>query len=206
MPVLRRPFTDFLSLEAFVPGGALNNTDDPQPALLQASVTGMIMQGAKAGQLGAVISLDETDALKLSYTTTGTLHAGVYMYAQFYLSSSATSALGNVVFWQNFANVIVTPDVTAATDGQIAGVGLQTNTKGNYGWVQVAGRAGVKFKSSISKATPIAGDLVIVDQTPAALGDVPLDNATWTPLIGKSILGVAAAVPVGGAVSLVDLE
>lgn len=209
MPILRRPMTDFLSLESFVPGQGLNATDDAQPGLLQPQPAGAILQGVKQGQLGIVISLDEADALRLSYTTTGTLHAGVYMYCQFYLSSTAANAVGGVLFWQSFANVVVTPDVTLATQGQIAGIGLMINTKGNYGWVQVQGRAGVLMKSSITKATPAAGDLVIVDQgggTPTARGDVLADATNLTSVLAKSILGVAAATPVGATVILVDLE
>jgi len=98
--------------------------------------------------------------------------------------------------------------MTAATQGQIAGITLLTNTKGNYGWIQVGGTASVKFKSSLTAATPAAGDLVIVDQsatTSGALGDDPTQSGNPTYLILKSVLGVVETAPVASAIALVEL-
>ncbi len=165
------------------------------------------------GQLGAFMELTETQAAAMSTTpSTLTLHGGIYQYVQFFLTSTAANAVGQVVFWKTRASYIVTPD-TASTGansfGMVAGITLRIATKGNYGWIQIAGTANVKFKSSLTAATPAIGDLVIVDQsatTSGALGDVPTQSGNPTYVILKSVLGVAEiAAPAASTVSLVEL-
>ena len=109
------------------------------------------------------------------------------------------------MFWSDIPNFVATPDVTASTQGLVAGIGLQANTKGNYGFIQVAGLASVLFKATITKATPAIGDLVIVDQTPSDTGDILADATGLNSVTGKSIIGVAYDLPVGGAISRVLL-
>lgn len=158
------------------------------------------------GQLGAIIALSETEAGNRGKNVT--LHAGRYQYVQFKSGSTASNAAGQVVFYSSAADraaYIVTPDVTANTQGQIAGITLGSNTKGNYGWIQTAGVAGVKFKSSLTAATPAIGDLVIVDQAPSNLADDPTQSGNLTYLIAKSVLGVAQAAPVASTIVLVQL-
>src|SRR6266404_5780562 len=66
----------------------------------------------------------------------------------------------------------------------------------------------VKFKSSLTAATPAIGDLVIVDQsatTPGALADDPTQATGLTSTTMKSIIGVSEAAPVASATQLVQL-
>ncbi len=156
------------------------------------------------GQLGAYQMLSEAEAAKRGSVLT--LHCGIYQYVQFKSGSSASNAAGQIVFWSTRASYIVTPDATAPLTGEIAGITLNAVTKGNYGWIQVGGVANVKFKSSITAATPAIGDLVIVDQTPANLADVPTQSGNPTYLILKGVLGTAViAAPAANTVSLVEL-
>lgn len=191
-----------------LPTGFLNSAaGDPAPGVPLTSPSGSIVQ-AYAGQVGAKLTVDTNEASGLSDPATATLLAGIYQYVQFLSSSTASNARGQIVFWNNAASYIVTPDVTLATQGLIAGITLAAVTKGNYGWIQIQGKANVKFKSSITKATPVAGDLVIVDQgggTPTNTADILADATNITSPIAKSVLGVADANPTGGSLSVVDL-
>jgi len=189
---LSSPFLDSID-DKFIGSGSSTGTGlDPYP-----------------GQLGAFMELTEVEALAMSTTPgTLTLHEGIYQYVLFKSDSTAANAVGQVVFWSTRASYIVTPDMTAATQGMIAGITLRVATKGQYGWIQVGGTANVKYKSSLTAATPAIGDLVIVDQsatTSGALADDPTQSGNPTYLILKSVLGVAQVAPVASATSLVQL-
>jgi hypothetical protein len=188
-----------------LPTGFLNSANgDPAPGVPLASPSGSIVQ-AYFGQVGGKLSIDTTEASGLSDPATATLFAGMYQYVQFASGSTASNARGQVVFWLTAASFIVTPDVTAATQGLIAGITLAAVTKGNYGWIQIQGRASVKYKSSLTAATPAAGDLIILDQAPSNAADDPTQSGSPTYLILKSMIGVADVLPVGGSVLAVDL-
>jgi len=190
-----------------LPTGFLNSVNgDPAPGLpvSTASVSGSIIQ-PYAGQVGAKLSVDTNEASALSDPATGTLLAGVYQYVQFLSTSVAANARGQVVFWSTRGTYVVTPDVTSATQGLIAGVTLSVITKGNYGWIQIAGRATVKYKSALTATAPAAGDMVIVDQAPTFAVDDPTQTTALTPLQQKSVLGTAVVLPVAAALSAVDL-
>lgn len=186
---LSSPFLDLIN-DAFIGSGSSTGTgNQPYP-----------------GQLGAFTELTEGVAANMGSAIT--LHSGIYQYVQFKAGSTASNAAGQVVFYSGAADraaYVVTPDVTANTQGMIAGITLGSVTKGNYGWIQVGGVANVKYKSSLTAATPAIGDLVIVDQTPSNLADDPTQSGSPTYLILKSILGVAQVAPVGSATSLVQL-
>lgn len=197
-----------------VVSGALNNTGDVGIGQPLASVSGVPVIGYD-GQLGQKYAVNgltagaPAEATRLSNTALGTLYGGLYQYVQFKTTSTNAHILGGIVFWSDIPNFIVTPDVTAGTQGLVAGVSLAVNVKGDYGWIQVAGLASVLFKSSITKATPAIGDLVIVDQgggTPTARGDILADATNITSPILKSVIGVAyGTAPAGATVSQVLL-
>jgi len=194
--------------------GYLNHTGDPAPGQPLTSPSGSIVipYDGQIGNLYAVTQYPpgaQVEATRLGDTTIGTLYGGVYGYYQHYLSSAGANILGGILFWKDIVNGIVTPDVTLATQGLIAGISLAVTVKGDYNFIQTQGLASVLFKSSITKATPAIGDLVIVDQgggTPTARGDVLADVTGLTSLTAKSIIGVAYDLPVGGAVSRVLLR
>lgn len=188
-----------------LPTGFINSANgDPSPGQALASPSGSIVQ-PYAGQVGAKLSLDTNQASSLSDPAQFTCFAGVYQYVQFAVGATAANVRGQVVFWLTAATYVVTADVTAATQGLIAGITLAAVTKGNYGWIQIQGRASVKYKSSLTAATPAAGDLIILDQTPSNTADDPTQSGSPTYLIAKSIIGVADVAPVGGSTLAVDL-
>jgi hypothetical protein len=195
-------------------GNFLNHTGDPVPGQPLASPSGTIVIPYD-GQIGGLYAVTQyppgaqVEATRLGDAAIGTLYGGVYGYYQAYLSAVAANVLGGILFWQDIVKGIVTPDVTLATQGLIAGVGLAVTAKGSYNFIQTQGLATVLFKSSITKTTPAIGDLVIVDQgggTPTARGDVLADATSLTSLMMKSVIGIAVDVPVGGAASRVLLR
>lgn len=163
--------------DCYVPGGYLNDVDDPGTSVL-----------FPKGEVGRIIYLDTAQALRLSKTATGTLYEGFYQFVKFKSGSSASNALGQLVFWDSQSAYQVTPDIADATAlGKVAGVTLNAVTKGNYGWIQISGRATVKCSGTVTDTTN--GDLAIVDQTPANTVNSLADATTVTGKIAKSIIG-----------------
>lgn len=158
--------------------------------------TGATLYGGIAG-----IEIEFKDDQVFYDSTVGTLYGGVYKYVQTASGSTASPARGQLAFWSDPDNFVVSAD---ATDGNQAGVFLNSITKGNWGWIQVGGIASVLFRATITKATPAVKDVVVVESA-ANVADVEADTTSYTNLIYKRILGIAKAVPVGGAISTVEL-
>ena len=186
-----------------IPTSMNGTTGDPAPGNT-ASGTGTYPY---TGQVGAMIQLTETMANQLSAASGGfaTLHQGMYQYVKFLSTSTQSNAAGNIAAWNDRSNYVVTLDATGNL-GQIAGVILEADTKGNYGWIQISGRATITPKSSLTAATPAAGDLCIVDQSASTVmqGDC-LSTTTVTAAIERSTLGTWITAPAGGTPATVDL-
>jgi hypothetical protein len=163
-----------------------------------------------AGVLGGRIWLDGgPSGVKFSGGVTG--YGGVYQYVQFKSGSTAANGLGIPVYWDYdevsgaFESYVVTPDATGGRCGRIAGVALNAVTKGNFGWIQTKGKATVKFKSSITAATPADGDLVIIDSG-TGLADVPTQSGNPTYATLKATIGTAIGAPTANTTNLVLLR
>jgi len=188
---------------AQIPSNMNGGTGDASPGTTAASGSGAV---SYPGQVGAIIQLTEQMANQLSAPSGGfaTLHEGLYQYVQFLTTSTQANAGGNIAFWSNRLTKVVTPDATGNL-GQVAGVILQANTKGYYGWIQISGVATVNFKSSLTPATPAAGDLVIVDQSASTVGTCDVAQTTLTAAQERSVLGTAITAAVGSTPSTIDL-
>jgi hypothetical protein len=126
--------------------------------------TGVALQGGNLVP-GDYFDLTEAEANALSYTTTGTLHAGRYRWVL--VDSAATAAnvkTGTVGLLRSLAlgpNVVTSYDqglgggVTAGVSRAV--VFLNSVTPGNYGFVQEAGDANVLFNGTASggAGTPV---------------------------------------------------
>lgn len=139
----------------------LNNVNDP---LIGQSVdTGQ----EYVGQLGATLTLNASEALKLSsgtvaaLTNVGTLYGGKYQYVKFYLSQSGTTVAGGPVYWQDPDNFVVTAEVPTSGLG-FAGVAINTVTKGNYGWILVEGKCKCQPLDNTTLGSPAAGDVMVL--------------------------------------------
>lgn len=190
----------------------LNDVNDAAPGVpvSTSQVSGSIIQ-PYYGMVGKRLVLTAAMASKFSDTTIGTLYEGIYQYVNFYTSEVLAAARGALVYWRDFESYVITTDVSASSNlggpnsGLVAGVVLNVVTAGNYGFIQIAGKASVKFKTTITKATPAMGDLVLADGTTSSRGDLLNDASPITMALGKLILGVAITTPTSAGISLVDL-
>jgi hypothetical protein len=181
--------------------GKLNEANDAFPGGGDAS------PGLVPGMLGVEIELDGTQAAALSKTSTGTLRAGRYRYVQTLSSGTAAPARGLLAFVGTSAqwnSDTVHSDGGATLDGKVVGVFLNTVTKGNCTWIQVAGDADVSFKSGVAVTTD--GTLVVVDTTTNKADAVA--DATGTLTYGhiKRIFGVALGTVTDNAINKVLLK
>lgn len=180
----------------------LNSVNDPSPGLpISASVPGSIIQTYR-GQLGALLTLSDEMAALLSNPSVGTLYGGVYQYVQFKSTDTVAPARGLLCAWDDYENFVVTMDITDPRSGKIAGVVLNAVTKGNYGWIQVAGKASVKYAGTITKVSPADGDLLVLASATANDVDILADATALTSPVMKRAVGVALQTPAAGQVRL----
>lgn len=184
----------------FLASGFLNAED----TVAQGGIAGL---GGVPGRLGIIAKYNREMALMLSKTATGTCYAGLYQIVQFKSTSTAAPAKGSAYFWSDRANFIVTPDGTVASEADFAGVGLMANTKGSFGVIQVAGKASVLFRASVTDKT--AGNLIIQLTTTNTFDAIA--ESTGSYISGgvkglKNIVGAALEAPTDGGVNLITLR
>lgn len=180
------------------------NANDPLPAQSVASGTGAPQYG---GQVGCRVCLGNDDPI-VTRSSSPTIYGAIYQYVQFFLTATQASAYGLIAFWQTDTTYIVTNDEPSGVS-DIAGVCLNAVTKGNYGWIVTAGKAGVLFRASITKATPAIGDLVLaaaIGSGTPAVADILADATNLTSVQARHELGIAVTAPVGGTVTPVRLS
>lgn len=176
-----------------------------------------------ATQTGDAIIMDDATAAALSDTTVGTLFGGIYMYVGTLSSAVASPARGTAAFFRaaDLPSAVtglyqVTSDAQPSTTlpTLFAGVFINAITKGNFGWIQLAGVASCLFDSAISAATVggtvfprgIAGVAATVASTfdvgaaVATPASVAIANAQ---IIGA--IGIAIVLPVVSTITAVML-
>ena len=191
-------------IEYIAGAGYLNTVNDAAIGGMVNTLTGAAYFG---GQLGCRIAVDHATAAKLSDTANvGTLYGGIYQYVQTKSGSSTAPARGLAAFFASSADLqsyIVTPDVPT-NGGCLAGFYISAPTKGYYCWIQIRGLAGVKFHSSITRATPAAQDMVYLTSG-GGVGDEIEDATAITDAFLRRAVGIAAEAPVASEVKLVEL-
>jgi hypothetical protein len=171
---------------------SLNAANDATPTFLQNLRTGATVF-AGGLNLGDYFDVTEQEANNLSFTTTGTLHAGRYRRVQVDSGATAsnvkTGTIGYMVAGgQPQLNLVTSFDKSIV--GAHPVIFLNAITPGNFGFVQeVAGGVGtVLCGSSITKTTPASGDLI----NAVTLGVA--DDPTVQELVPASI-GIALDPP-----------
>ena len=167
------------STSAFIQTGSLATVNDTTPAL--------------PGQVGKVVEAPGTDASPSTKNV-----AGVYQYVQRATAATAGMVKGNVVFWADVDDFIVT-DIPASSIGGAANnlpAGLALGTlpaAGKYGFIQVAG-IGVGLSAGAVSTT---GFQLAVDvaATPAAIKAQAVSTLVdaFIPVVGKALGAVTAA-------------
>lgn len=158
---------------------------------------------------GDRIVLDDATALALSDTSVGTLYGGIYEYVGTLSTSTATPAVGTICFWP-LANLpsgatpsyIGTADAqpTAALPAYIAGVFINAVTKGNYGWIQVAGFATALFDSTLTATANATTVSAKVTSVVASCFDAGVAISTTTL---PFVVGYAVGAPVASTLSTI---
>lgn len=180
--------------------GKLNNANDSYPG------GGDAAPGLSPGQAGVEIELDAAQAAALSDTTVATLRSGRYRYVQSLSSGTTAPARGRAALQSTSAQYesnIVHSDGATEADGKCAGVFLNTVTKGNWCWIQVAGNADCLIKNGITATTD---GCVAVVGTGTALFDVLADATATTNGTFRATVGVALGTATDNAISKVLLK
>jgi hypothetical protein len=185
----------------YAPTGKLNDTDITFPTSLNLETNGV---NPFRGMLGEEFEYDEPTALKLSNTAKSTLFSCLLKLVRFHPTSTASNLAGRLVFWSDKNNFVVTPDATATS--VFAGVAVNAMTKGNIGFIVVAGECEALFVDPLTKATPVVNNRAIVSIAGgvAAL-DVLADatGVTWGTL--QTNIATVRATVTAGAKSRVAL-
>lgn len=166
---------------------------------------------------GSYLQLNDSEAKGFSLTSIGTLFRGIYQRVRLSASASALK-YGNLLFWDTTANVNqyqVTniegaPNLTAGIYLGAATGNAGALAPGNWGWIQVAGRASVFFTAGLNNGVPLAGDSVYQALKGAGANNAAADDlviaTTFAPSLQARFLGVAVTAPASNTVSLVDLR
>lgn len=188
----------FVKSPAYVNAKYLNDVND--------SVVGGALLGVPSGVQssqgqqtlpGDRIILDDATALALSDTAVGTLYGGIYMYVLSKSGSTAAPAAQVPAFFLAAdigVQYQVTPDAqpTAAIPTFFAGVYINAISKGQYGWIQIAGIATVTYQGTVTSTTAGHTVNVGISQTPPAFD---AGVATYTALLYGLCVGVAIDAP-----------
>lgn len=164
---------------------------------------------------GDKIVLDDATALALSDTATGTLFGGIYMYVGTLSSATASPARGSAAFYRaaDLPTALsglyqVTSDVQASTTIPTfcAGVFINAVTKGNFGWIQVAGVCMCLFDSAVAAGngvgSPVSPKISAAVASTFDCGVAQSADAAGARL-AASVVGVAIVLPVVSTVTAV---
>jgi hypothetical protein len=166
--------------------------------------------------LGAIQYLSEDDALKMSLTTTGTLYGGEYQMVRLAAGSGAVVP-GQLAFWDPSVAVdlyqVTVVEATAVNVSLKAGVFLNVITPGNYGFIQISGRANMKAKAALTIAAAV-GQSLYASGAGAGADNATVDNsggagaATLTNIttLMARFVGIAEQLPVAGSLRLVNMQ
>lgn len=160
---------------------------------------------------GDRVVLDDATALLLSDTAVGTLYGGVYMYVGTLSTSTASPARGQVAFWRsNELPNGATAAYTCTADAQpstsvptyIAGIFINAITKGNFGWIQVAGTSSALFDNTLTATN--TGLWVSAKVSATLASSVDCGAAVGTTTL-SALLGTAIGSPTASNISAVLL-
>ena len=197
--------------------GTVNGENNPALGnqLSNATFAGGLIS-SYGGFLGVKMSFSADDALKMSNTTIGTLYGGTYMMVR--ISATATQsnlARGRLVFW----DTTVAEDLYQVSNDEtqngglpeIAGVLVNAPTAGNYCFVQVAGRATVQCRATVTAATRYitwAAAGAGVDNATVDGANTATAVTTAAPVLTllNSFLGISESVAANGALIVVNLR
>lgn len=161
----------------YIPG-LMNNTNLPTPNAFTEPITGLAIPGSGL-VLGDIMTITPKEAQMLS-TQPGMpspfpLYEGDYQFVGVDAAATAANvARGRIAFLLSVArgNLVVTDGSHALNVNLVTGIFINSITPGNYGWIQIAGRANVMF---------------------AAAGGAPGDGVVAVAATGTGLISAAAS-------------
>lgn len=172
---------------------------------------GLAINYGSQDDLGKRICIADADAASWSLSSVGTLFGGVYQLVQ--LSSAATTAnavRGCAAFTQDGVSnagsqgYVVTDESHADAVGLIGGVFLNTITPGNFGFIQVHGKATVKYNAAVTDTT--VGDVVIVKGAGDGTFDALAAATAVTDVVMAKFVGLAIQAPVAANLKTIQMK
>lgn len=184
---------------------ALNACNDLSPTGLVDSRTGAAYF-AGGLNLGDFFDLTESEANALSYVpaagTSVQLHAGRYRRVQVDSGATASNVKVGTVGLMGAGQQPQLNRVTSYDKGIVAAhvvIFLNTVTPGNFCFVQELGVASVLMGSTLQKATPVTGDIIV--STTLGVG-----QDTTAQTVDIATLGIALTAPSPNTLGLVLLD
>lgn len=173
----------------------LNRHGDPAPGVpvSTAQASGSIVQPYD-GFIGGKLTITNPWAPQFADPAVGPLYGGVYQYVKFNPAATTPLARGQIVYWSDEMNYIVTLSATGTSGpNKIAGVALNATSPGNWDFIQIAGIASVSFS-----AAGTIGQLVSAGTGNQAAPGTAVD----ANFLGTAVL----TAPAAGQVSPVELN
>lgn len=182
--------------------GLLNTVNDDVIAN-QAGITGVSKFG---GQLGKTLWVSSEQIGQMFDSTVGTLYAGAYQYVL--VAAGQTIAAGDLLYWDEGAadttfTVTKAVDTTTKNYASVAGFALNAISAGNYGFIQIAGKATGRYVASITGTKQVGAQVMA---SVATAGRVDVIDAAITGLTQQNFLGWALALPADGALGTIQLN
>lgn len=173
----------------------LSRTGDPAPGVnvSTAEVSGSIVQPYD-GFCGGKLTVTGPWAQQLADPAVGPLYGGIYMYVQLDPALAAPPARGQVLFWLDETNYIVTTN-GATLPTKVAGIAINPDTPGNWDFIQISGIASVMFTTAVPN-----GSMVNTDPT------VSPSVAQLATVVDKNYLGLTVAAAIANARNPVELN
>ena len=165
----------------------------------QVGLSGMIAQ-PYAGFIGGKLTVTNPWAAQKADPAVGPLYGGIYMYVQVDPLAAAPLVRGNILFWLDELNYVVTAAGQSGAPlapNKIAGIAVNNTWAGYWDFIQISGLAMVRFT-----AAGTIGQAVSVD--PTATPPVPILGAAT---MNANFMGTARLTnPVANTVSPVELN
>jgi hypothetical protein len=160
---------------------------DPAPGVNVSTeqVSGSIVQ-PYSGFCGGKLTVTGPWATAMADPTVGPLYGGIYMYCQLDPSVLVAPIRGQVMFWADEENYVVTT-VGSVQPAKVAGIAVNPTLPGYWDFFQVAGIASVRFTAAV-------GFGIMVATNPAQLPAVGI-TATGVDknYLGMTVLSAALA-------------
>ena len=130
----------------------------------------------------------------------GATAANIFTGAAAYFLDTATGGGAN----SGSAGYVVTDSAHALSVNLFAGVFLNAITPGNFGFIQIGGKATAKYTAAVTDAT--VGDIVVAAGATAGTFDAIAAATAVTDAVLAKWVGIAIQLPVNASLKTIQLN